>query len=66
MKWDVNPKQYDTRSNVAAGDYRGVGQAPKVGTLRDSYVEAVPMKSRTKNTPPKQIGVKGLDPKKVG
>ena len=57
MKWAVSEKNYDSRNNVQAGDYMGVGQPGKIGKLRSSYEgNSVPMKSKQKNTSPKKIG----------
>lgn len=56
MKSAVSEKSYDSRSRVQGGDYMGTGMPAKVGTLRESFMSAVPQKSKEKNTSPKKIG----------
>lgn len=56
MKWAVSEKNYDSRNNVQAGDYMGIGERGKVGKMRSSGLDSVPMKSKQKNTSPKKIG----------
>lgn len=57
MKMAVNEKDYDSRSRVQGGDYQGIGEPPKMGKLRDSFMNAgIPQKSKTIVTSPKKIG----------
>lgn len=56
MKSAVSENKYDSRSRVQGGEYMGTGLPPKYGTLRETHQEAVPQKSKEKNTSPKKIG----------
>jgi hypothetical protein len=56
MKSAVSEKNYDSRSNTWGGDYMGRGMPGKIGSLRQSFGEAVPQKSKEKNKSPRKIG----------
>lgn len=63
MKWDEKGKEYDARTNIAMGQYIGMGQGPKYGKLKSSYMDEVPQKSHTSKSAPGEFK---KPPKKVG
>jgi hypothetical protein len=56
MKSAVSEKDYDSRSNTWGGNYMGTGKPAKMGTLRESFGNAVPQKSKVTNKSPRKIG----------
>jgi len=77
MKSAVSEKDYESRSWVQGGDYQGTGVPGKYGTLRESFMDAVPHRSKERNTSPGEIGYSKEDgfirskqkkssPKKIG
>lgn len=50
--WSSKKMPYDGRSKIAAGDYYGEGERPKVGKMRQNYTS--PAKVKGLKTPPKK------------
>lgn len=56
MKSDFSKVKYENRDCVEAGDTYGIGQPPKVGKMRSSFMDAVPQKSKkTVGKPPRKV-----------
>lgn len=49
--WDFSNIKYNDRDRVAAGNRYGVGEGPKVGKLRASYLTQDVPKSKLKMPP---------------
>jgi hypothetical protein len=47
--------KYQGRSGVASGSNYGIGEAPKVGTLRSSYMSQIPKTTKKISKPPRSV-----------
>lgn len=56
MKDNFNHVKYVDRDKAAGGDMYGIGEPPKMGKMRSSFMDTdIPQKSKTVGHPPKKI-----------
>lgn len=51
--WSSEKMSYDDRTRVGSGDSYGIGQPPKIGKMRASYMDDVPNKKELLSPPTK-------------
>lgn len=55
--WGSDKMSYDQRTKFGSGDYYGLGQGPKVGKMRSSYMDTFEIGEgkNSNKTPPKKL-----------